>query len=449
MSSGELKLMGNECIRQNKYEEAIALYTAALEQDPSDHTLYSNRSLAYYKLKKFNAALSDATKCNEVAPNFARGYLRKSVALYNLNRYQEATSAAEKGYKLRGSDAICKACVEQWINATQAVNLAMIDETASKIGSFVPEGCLVISEAYQLVLLQLFYSRLQNTATGVEIGVMASCILEAFRELDRLLQLFGHTTCQSKDDWVAALCLASITDPTTLRVSPAAHEVLFAKSEEIVSWFGEAVDHILYPIVCPVVMLAVMAVGVRNVSLNFRNVDVDAVQVTSRACLPFFRSLLSSKEYHGHQIALYKELLEAFSQVGYVFTDEDILVINESITNVKVLMHKCLDTEYTRLVCEKAKISVGLAQIRMNVDPEFNPFSLDESRKTVTKALEANPEEFRTYVQKKQVKLQSKLENLKLILADSASEEVWSLCLCIGKFFVLTNVDCKCRVAIM
>lgn len=75
MSHDEMKQKGNECIRQKQYDEAAEYYTLALESNPASHTVYSNRSLAFTKLARFDAALNDANKCVEISPNFARGYL--------------------------------------------------------------------------------------------------------------------------------------------------------------------------------------------------------------------------------------------------------------------------------------------------------------------------------------------------------------------------------------
>ena len=45
--------MGNKEFTKGNYEMAIHLWTKALELDPKNHILYSNRSGAYSKLNKF------------------------------------------------------------------------------------------------------------------------------------------------------------------------------------------------------------------------------------------------------------------------------------------------------------------------------------------------------------------------------------------------------------
>ena len=41
------KNTGNDAFKRGDHEEAVRLYTAALEVDPDNHVLYSNRSAAY------------------------------------------------------------------------------------------------------------------------------------------------------------------------------------------------------------------------------------------------------------------------------------------------------------------------------------------------------------------------------------------------------------------
>ena len=129
MSFDELKQKGNDCVKQKKYTEAIEFYTAALKVDPSSHAVYSNRSLAYNNIGDSDKALQDATKCLDLVPTFARGHLRKTVALNGLRKFTEAMFAAQEGYKLRGSDAISRECVAQWIKANQAIYRPLVEST--------------------------------------------------------------------------------------------------------------------------------------------------------------------------------------------------------------------------------------------------------------------------------------------------------------------------------
>jgi stress-induced-phosphoprotein 1 len=56
----------------------------AIELDPSNHVLYSNRSACYASLRDFEKALTDANKTVELNPGWSKGYGRKGAALHGL-----------------------------------------------------------------------------------------------------------------------------------------------------------------------------------------------------------------------------------------------------------------------------------------------------------------------------------------------------------------------------
>lgn len=58
------------------------LFSKAIEIEPSNHVLYSNRSGAYTSLKNFDKALEDANKVVEIKPDWVKGWGRKGAALH-------------------------------------------------------------------------------------------------------------------------------------------------------------------------------------------------------------------------------------------------------------------------------------------------------------------------------------------------------------------------------
>ena len=56
----ELKDQGNKAFQAKDYDTAIALFTKAIELDPQNHVLFSNRSAAKAGKKQWVAALEDA-----------------------------------------------------------------------------------------------------------------------------------------------------------------------------------------------------------------------------------------------------------------------------------------------------------------------------------------------------------------------------------------------------
>jgi len=90
MSGGEHhKSKGNEYFRSGQYQKAVEHYSEAIRIDPQNVLVYSNRSLAYSKLKEYPSALADACKCVQIRPQWAKGFLRKAAALEGLSRHEE------------------------------------------------------------------------------------------------------------------------------------------------------------------------------------------------------------------------------------------------------------------------------------------------------------------------------------------------------------------------
>lgn len=95
----ELKAKGNAALQSEKFDEAIQFYTEAINLDPSNHILYSNRSAAFAKVGKYNNSLEDAEKTVELKKDWPKGYSRKGAALELLSRYDEALKTYEEGLK--------------------------------------------------------------------------------------------------------------------------------------------------------------------------------------------------------------------------------------------------------------------------------------------------------------------------------------------------------------
>ncbi|XP_077247877.1 tetratricopeptide repeat (TPR)-like superfamily protein isoform X2 [Tasmannia lanceolata] len=88
-----LKDQGNDFFKAGNYLKAAALYTQAIKKDPSNATLYSNRSAAFLHLVKLNKALADAETTITLNPQWEKGYFRKGCVLEAMERYNDAVSA--------------------------------------------------------------------------------------------------------------------------------------------------------------------------------------------------------------------------------------------------------------------------------------------------------------------------------------------------------------------
>jgi stress-induced-phosphoprotein 1 len=95
-------------------------FSQAIELDPKNHVLYSNRSGAYASLRKFDEALEDANKTTEIKPDWAKGWGRKGAALHGQGDLVGAKDAYDEALKLEPTNAQAKSGLEAVERAIQA-----------------------------------------------------------------------------------------------------------------------------------------------------------------------------------------------------------------------------------------------------------------------------------------------------------------------------------------
>ena len=88
---------GNALVKEKKYKEALDCYTKAIEIDPNDPILYSNRSAMHLNLGEYDQSINDAEKAISLKPDYAKAYLRKGKALEGQQRLQEALDTYKLG----------------------------------------------------------------------------------------------------------------------------------------------------------------------------------------------------------------------------------------------------------------------------------------------------------------------------------------------------------------
>ena len=75
------KEYGNAAFKNKEFIKAIDYYTAAIKENPSDHTVFGNRAAAFHAIREYENALEDADDAIKLNPAWGKGYLRKAQAL--------------------------------------------------------------------------------------------------------------------------------------------------------------------------------------------------------------------------------------------------------------------------------------------------------------------------------------------------------------------------------
>ena len=103
-----LKTEANEYFKQEKFQQAVDLYTKAIEINPKKAVYHANRSIANLRLENFGYALSDASKSIECDKNYLKAYYRRAAAHMALGKYKIALKDYERVYKVKPNDADAK-----------------------------------------------------------------------------------------------------------------------------------------------------------------------------------------------------------------------------------------------------------------------------------------------------------------------------------------------------
>jgi DnaJ homolog subfamily C member 7 len=103
-ASVSTKDLGNSNFKQGKMTEALQFYSLAIEFNPKNHVLYSNRSAAYQSKGQWKEALKDGEKCIQCNEFFPKGYLHIARAQVQLQRLGDAEITISLAKKIFETD---------------------------------------------------------------------------------------------------------------------------------------------------------------------------------------------------------------------------------------------------------------------------------------------------------------------------------------------------------
>ena len=98
----------NNLFRSNIFNEAIDLYTKAIEENSNQVKYYSNRCATYLCAGNGKKALSDAETCVKKKPKWSKSWSRKGAALFLMGNYIDAIVAYKQGLALEPDSVTLK-----------------------------------------------------------------------------------------------------------------------------------------------------------------------------------------------------------------------------------------------------------------------------------------------------------------------------------------------------
>jgi len=96
----EKKTRGNELMKAEKYQEALAAYTDAISLNNQNAVYFCNRAAAHSKIGSHQSAIDDCVQAIEIDPTYSKAYGRMGLAYSALNKHQEATQHYKKALEL-------------------------------------------------------------------------------------------------------------------------------------------------------------------------------------------------------------------------------------------------------------------------------------------------------------------------------------------------------------
>lgn len=96
----EEKEKGNEFFKKGDFSTAIKHYTEAINRNPDDPKLYSNRAACYTKLAAFDLGLKDCEMCTKLDDKFIKGWIRKGKILQGMQQPSKALAAYQKALEI-------------------------------------------------------------------------------------------------------------------------------------------------------------------------------------------------------------------------------------------------------------------------------------------------------------------------------------------------------------
>lgn len=101
----EEKEKGNEFFKKGDFSNAVKHYTEAINRNPDDPKLYSNRAACYTKLAAFDLGLKDCDMCTKLDEKFIKGWIRKGKILQGMQQQSKALTAYQRALEIDPTNA--------------------------------------------------------------------------------------------------------------------------------------------------------------------------------------------------------------------------------------------------------------------------------------------------------------------------------------------------------
>jgi tetratricopeptide (TPR) repeat protein len=100
MSDNPHYIKGLNKLNENRFEEAIELFTKAIEEDPSNPFFYNERAVCYLNIRKLDLSMFDMNKSIELDANYAYFYSSRGFLKTKMKDLEGAVADYERSLQL-------------------------------------------------------------------------------------------------------------------------------------------------------------------------------------------------------------------------------------------------------------------------------------------------------------------------------------------------------------
>lgn len=118
----ELVIKANKYIHEQKIEDAISLYTEAIETHLASAYLFNNRSMLYALVNRLDEAIKNSNSAIKLDEKSPTGYIRKGIAFELKMDYSEAIKIYNKALKCFPLDKNIAQDIKTKVNVLSAVS---------------------------------------------------------------------------------------------------------------------------------------------------------------------------------------------------------------------------------------------------------------------------------------------------------------------------------------
>ena len=112
----KLKAQGTQAFKNEKYEEALKLYTQAIENCSDSNMLFTNRASCLNTMERYEEAIVDCDKALIIEPNCcgcsSRTYIQKGRAYMGLGQFDEARKCYNELRRV-GQEVMADICLKR------------------------------------------------------------------------------------------------------------------------------------------------------------------------------------------------------------------------------------------------------------------------------------------------------------------------------------------------